>query len=618
MTQKPYGQPTREAPNPLLSLLGIFFHGAMLFIVPFVVGGVGGMFLEVSEVVETGSTLVALSFLFIAPMFIAQMLGVVAKTWREVAFLKRRGEVTARRVLDAAHQNVRILTARGYFVLVSGVIFVLLALGLHWASLGVVAVASLTLFYMVTGTAVFLSAFMVRTFEAGMGRRRAGIRREYHPSVGRTGQAIEERFLLERVPILPGFYLLIQDDLPERLMTEIRHVVPPRAASKQLTLSSWIRRTPRGQYHTGPARVWYVDMVGMTRVNVASLATGTLKIMPTVRSVEIIEPPRTNIVEPDILTKPNKFPTEDFFRFREYLPGDDTRRLHWKISMRVGQLQVRIPESREISANRVMLALDTWVPPDWLKHTAIIDDLLDALVDVWISTAHRLKEQGEHVTLIATLPDEEGVLRREVIDCNRVDRSKWLDAGARARWQSEEDVLGLFSGDDSLDDLEFMVVLTSRLSAPPPDPLPGRQTTWIYLHPGDTMGPEPPSLSDLWFDFRDEGEQTAAQRLLRVLRLPYPAGSEENALAYRVRHFRRRMKAREDRLFIRRKVKQHGDGAFAAMLARPDVVYRMQVLANHYRLVGVSAGDGGPPREVPPPPPPAHLGQPQGGRTDVG
>ncbi|MEL6180971.1 MAG: DUF58 domain-containing protein, partial [Myxococcota bacterium] len=310
-------------------------------------------------------------------------------------------------------------------------------------------------------------------------------------------------------------------------------------------------------------------------------------------------PPQTQRVEPDILTRPNKFPTEDFFRFREYLPGDDTRRLHWKLSMRVGQLQVRLPEAREISANRVVLALDTWIPDTWLRHTEVIDDLLDALIDVWISIAHRLKEQGEHVTLLATLPNEEGQLHRESIDCNRVDRSKWLDAGARARWQSEQEIWSLFD-DEGSQDMEHMVILTSSLSPPPPNPMPGRRTTWIYLHPRDTIGPPPPDLTELWLNFRDEGEMTEIQRAMRFFQLPHSAGSEENALNHRIRHMLRRMRKREARLFVHRKVQEHGDAAFGAMLARPDVVYRMEVLPTHYRLIGISDGGGGAPRELPP------------------
>ncbi len=581
-----------------MALWGIFFHGVMLFVLPFIVGGIAGAFLEVSQVTDTLGDLGKIAFVCIAPIFLAQFVGIVAKTAREVKFLRAGGELSVRTALDAAYRNTRLLTSRGYFVFFSGVVFVLLALAFQWASLGVLAVTSLLLFYIVTGASVFLSAYLVRTFKAGMGRHASGIRREFHPTVGRCGETIEEKFHLTKVPILPGYFLAIEDRLPERLDTDVRHVIPPKAKRQTVTVTSVVRLTPRGTYFAGPARIWYQDMLGLTRINVASMATAQMKLLPKLSRVEIIEPPRSPLEEPDVLTKPNKFPTEDYFRFREYHAGDDTRRLHWKLSMRVGQLQIRLPESREITARKVVLALDTYVPPAWLERTEIIDNLLDALVDVWISTADRLIKQGEHVSLVAALHNEEGTLQREDVVCHKGARPRWLDAGARAAWQSKMDVFDLFKEDDATPEEAFMVVLTSRLSPIPPDPLPGRRTTWIYLHPKDTIGPPPPGAFELWLNWNDASELSEFDKLLRFVQLPHPAGSDENALGKRVSHFRQRMARRDKHAFIQKEVVKAGERAFSGMLSRPDVVYRMKVNPGHYTLVGVSNGGDGPTRDI--------------------
>jgi uncharacterized protein (DUF58 family) len=202
---------------------------------------------------------------------------------------------------------------------------------------------------------------------------------------------VVETFHLHRVPIMPGFFLAIQDELPPRLATETRHVVPPKARTTPVAASAQVRATPRGTYQAGPARIWYSDLLGLTRVNVASLATAQLKILPSVRTVEILEPPRTPLEEPDILTRPDKFPTEDYFRFREYQSGDDTRRLHWKLSMRVGQMQVRLPETREINAKKILIALDTFAADRRLADLTPPSSTISstALVDVWVSIASR-------------------------------------------------------------------------------------------------------------------------------------------------------------------------------------------------------------------------------------
>jgi uncharacterized protein (DUF58 family) len=581
-----------RATHPVKALWGIFFHGVMLFFIPFLVGGLAGAFLEVSQVAETLGFLGQIALVMMAPLFLAQVIGVGLKTWRELRYLRSSDKLDLETLLDATYRNARILTSRGYAVFASGIFFVLLALGFQWASLGVIAVASLLLFYVVTGVSVFLSAFLVRTFEAGLGRDQAGIRREFHPTVARCGDSVEEQFQLRRVPILPGYFLAIEDELPDRLETLVRHVVPPSAKRALVTVSTFVRRTPRGTYEAGPARIWYQDMLGLTQISVASLATARLKVLPSVRSVEITEPPRSPLQEPDILTRPHRFPSEDFFRFREYQSGDDTRRLHWKLSMRVGQLQVRLPEAREINARKIFLALDTWLPGEWMTRTAVIDDLMDALVDVWISLADELTARGEHVTLVAALADEAtGVVGRVTQDCGRSNRAQWLDAGARAAWQPQMETFSLFDADATPED-SYMIVLTSRLAAVPPDPLPGRQTTWIYLHPGDTIGPEPPSVNELWFDWQDKGAVSDGERFLRLVQLPHPAGSDENAFSKRVAHFLRRKERRDKRAWVRQQVIRSGDAALGSLRARPDALYRMKVLGDRYRLEGINGAGG--------------------------
>jgi hypothetical protein len=134
-----------------------------------------------------------------------------------------------------------------------------------------------------------------------------------------------------------------------------------------------LRVTPRGLYQLGPAEVYYQDMLGLTRISLASLATAELKVLPRFRPLEIREPPRSRLQSPDVITRPHRFATEDHFRFREYAAGDDTRRIHWKLSVRSGHLTIRQPETREISTKNVLLVLDTFLPAG-----RMLDDVAEA------------------------------------------------------------------------------------------------------------------------------------------------------------------------------------------------------------------------------------------------
>ncbi len=567
--------------HPLLALAGILFHGGMVFVLPVLVGVVASLLLDVGEVVETGLGLAIGAAVVVGPSFVALLAGVAFKTLQELSYLRRTGQLDAISLLGAVHRHLAIVTAQGYVVLAAGVVFVVLSLGFKWASLGVLAVLSLVLFYWIVGASVFLSAFMVRTFAWGVGRERSGIRRELSPAVVQSGDEVEERFHLTRVPVFPGYRLLIHDELPRRLQTESRYIATPAASRATVTLAGLIGQTPRGRYQVGPAAIQYQDALGMTQVSVASLATAQLTVLPRVRPVRVIQPPAVHDEEPDLLTIRHHLATEDYYRFRDYVPGDDTRRIHWKLSMRAGRLQVRLPESKEISHRRILLAIDTCLPRVSMRDRPVLDDLLDRLVEAWVSLADSMVRDGEQVTVIAAVPGDGGTAV-ERLRCRRSAGAPWLALGARVEWQDRIDLEGLFP-DDEGEHTDDLVVVSARIGAPPPAPLPGRRVTWIYLFAEDVLDPAPPGPFQRWIGAE---EVTAGRLMARAFLLPHAAGSTLNMPHRRLIAFARTLD-RDARLRrARAGAIASSRGVFAALMQRPDAVYRMEAGARHYVLRG--------------------------------
>ena len=398
------GLPHQKARHPLITLPLLLFQLLGMFILPFLVGLVGALFLEVSEVAETAPALLLITLCVLAPVLLAQLVGLVLKSRREFRWWRERGGLTVRRALDVLATHAGVVTLRGWSLLVLGCLMTLVALGLQWASFGLIAVFGLLLFYLVTGWSLFVSTFLVRTFERGLGRADATINRRMEPAVVHVGDEVEEVWTFRRVPVPAGYRLLIEDPNHPRLQTESRYMVGQQARRGELTLRGRLRVTPRGYYEVGPARLWYQDLLGITQVSVASVATAALKVLPRIKQAHVIEPPRVQSSEPDVLTKPHRFPTEDLFRFREFGVGDDTRRIHWRLSLKHGRLQVRVPETREITTQDVLLVLDSFVPAE-LKQAAErgAEPVLDALVDAWLSLAVELVQRGDRVTLLAAV-----------------------------------------------------------------------------------------------------------------------------------------------------------------------------------------------------------------------
>ncbi len=586
-----YVDPLEEGTyEPAESIVRIAGNVGLLFVLPFLVVSSGLTLFETGQVKETSGSFGLFAGLFLTPLFLVQLLGTVRKARTQIALLRKAQALTRRTRLDAIARAASILTPRGLLVLVTGLAFLLLSLAYKWADLGVIAVLALSAFYLVTSATSFLSAFAVKSFAGNLLERGAIVHRQFVPGVARAGDPVKDALDIKGVPVPPGFFLTLGGSLPPRLATEIRHVILPKSREERLSLSAHVRRVPRGTYDVPALRIAFTDLLGFTSAAVASLATARLRVLPAVRPAEVVAPPPTNTEEPDILSRPHRFPTEDLFRFREYVAGDDTRRIHWEMSLRAGRMIVKTPDSRETSAKRVVVALDAWVPPDWLDHIAVIDDALDSLVEAWLALGQKLVEQGEKVTLLLVCRAEDGTLRPELVTASG-NHAHALDAGARAEWQASfriEDVLD-FGMKGQRDEITFdnAIVVTMRLE-PPSMPRVARETTWVYYDPGDALGPLPKSTFQTWVDHDDTGRTASfGEFAKRALFLPHPVGAEENGLFARVKQLERRLEDRSHRLALRWRAVATGRTALNALLALPDAVYRLEVHAGRHRLVGL-------------------------------
>lgn len=583
--------------EPAEAIFRIAAHVGLIFLLPYLVMSGGFTLFETSEVKDTAGKLGVFSLLFLAPLLLIQVVATVRKARAQIDLLRRASALTPRTRLDAIARAAAILTPRGVLVLLTGLAFLMLSLAYQWAELGVISVLALSAFYLVTSISAFLSSFIVRRFSSNLLERGAVVHRRYEPGVARAGDSVRDTLDVKGVPVPPGFFLTLAGALPPRLATEVRHVVPPKSREERLALSVLLKRTPRGTYDAPPLRIAFTDLLGMTSASVASLATARLRVLPAVRPAEVVAPPPTNTEEPDILSRPHRFPTEDLFRFREYVAGDDTRRIHWEMSLRAGRMIVKTPDSKESSAKRVVVALDTWVPADWLDHTAVIDDALDALVEAWLAIAQRLVEQGEKVTLLLVARADDGTIRPEIVAATG-NHAHALDAGARAEWQTaypieqvlDQGVLGQNRDRRRASDeaaFDNAIVVTMRLAAPSL-PRVARETTWVYYDPDDALGPQPRGVFETWIDYDDTGRKATFRELARrALFLPHPVGAEENGLVARMKGLERRLEDRAHRLALRWRAVAIGRNVLSMLLALPDAVYKLEVAGGQHRLVGL-------------------------------
>lgn len=521
----------------LYRLLRAGMHTALLFVLPWLTGALVGMVFDVREVAETKGRFATLFSVVIVPLLVLQLAAIGVKVGREIRVRRAEGARGAKVVVDAVDRHVRVLTGRGMGMAAVSMVMVGLALALKWGQLGVLAVAGFGIMYIASTAATIISAFAVRAFDDRVRRGRGAIDREMSPTVVDAGDPVEERFMLARVPVPPGFRIHIEEGLPSRLGGDTRFALDRSVSRAEVTVSAPLPRTPRGLYKLGPAEIWYEDVLGLTRVYVASRATASLRALPRLRPVVFERNPRSMTKAEGPLSMLSPRATEEHFRTRQYVAGDDLRRVHWKQSINTGQLIVRVPESVPFAPSRVRLVLDTYLPPGWrmaahaggrrlrdgeravARAPEVLDDVLDLLVEGWIGLAHTLLKRGEAVSLVTAVRDGDRTVVRE-IECKRGEERKWRAVGSDVVWQNDFPLEALFASVPALPSSRgkpgTSVIVSAGLWVGGGRPAPG---TSFVVADGSTVVPDVPK--DEWGPVK------------RFFFFDYPVGAEDNRIDWR-------------------------------------------------------------------------------------
>ena len=174
-----------------------------------------------------------------------------------------------------------------------------------------------------------------------------------------------------------------------------RFVVGPQSAGAEFRATYIVPTAQRGIQKVGPLLATVADPLGLVR---RSWPIGPItEIVVCPRLHEVGPPHRGGGGEPaahaDGPRAPALEPLGEFLTLRDYEPGDDPRRVHWRASARVGELLVRQDEAA--SPGRVVLLLDT--RPHVHDH-----DSFELAVEAVASLAVRLQRDHAPVEVTAT------------------------------------------------------------------------------------------------------------------------------------------------------------------------------------------------------------------------
>ena len=186
-------------------------------------------------------------------------------------------------------------------------------------------------------------------------RRRLEAERSTLPSRMRVGQSANVEVTVRAPRRLRAFVL--EEHVPSLLSDAVRVPVATVGGGQEFAHTYTIRPTLRGIYKLGPIAAEWTDPFGLARHQ--QVLTDPIDVIVHPSTDAIFDRPLTRMWEDPPFRPPVSKPWPQGFEFygmRDYIPGDDPRRIVWTAAARTGRYLVR--ESEQGITDRITLVID--------------------------------------------------------------------------------------------------------------------------------------------------------------------------------------------------------------------------------------------------------------------
>ncbi|QDW63087.1 DUF58 domain-containing protein [Oerskovia sp. KBS0722] len=287
-------------------------------------------------------------------------------------------------------------TARGTAVLAASL--VLVGTGTALGLTDVVGLGAAGLLVVATAWAWM----MLRRIDRGRGALRVSRRIEPDPAV--RGTQVTTRLLVSPVsPNATSLGRLARLQISEQAAAELCEHDALRAQvvshPDRIAVRYRIRPEHRGRWPLGPVLTSRVDLFGLVRAGQPLGDASTVSVRPRTTELAV----RGSRAFGDLARSRNgaRTSSSDDSVLREYVAGDDPRRVHWATAARRGQLMVRTDENAGMASVTVLLDRGVLPPPDTDRSSMAAQDG-EWAVEAAASVAVTLLGAGHPVRLVAS------------------------------------------------------------------------------------------------------------------------------------------------------------------------------------------------------------------------
>ena len=179
-----------------------------------------------------------------------------------------------------------------------------------------------------------------------VGRHDLEISRRITPERARAHQPITVTLEVKnngrgRAPLV-----MLEDKMPTGISGRARFVLPAVEADGHRETSVEVRPEQRGRYEVGPLAMEIADPFGLARVRSEGLGPSEFIVHPRVdKLVMPRDAGERRSTSRASLRQPTGPQGEDFYTIREYVEGDDLRKIHWGSTAKRGRYMIRHEET---------------------------------------------------------------------------------------------------------------------------------------------------------------------------------------------------------------------------------------------------------------------------------
>jgi uncharacterized protein (DUF58 family) len=238
---------------------------------------------------------------------------------------------------------------------------------------------------------------LIATVIVNSRRHQLEVQRTVMPERARAGQPVEVKLALSNKGRGSAPLLLLDDHVPLELAGNARFALNGVEPGGERETTYELRPPRRGRFEIGPLDISFVDPFGLAQTHTEVTGSTPLLVYPRIETLSL---PRDlgqrRSMSVSALRQLSGARGEDFYTLREYVEGDDLRKIHWPSTAKRGRPMIRQEETPWHTRASILID-DRHNPQDGFNESSSFERSVEAaasLADLYHRSAYTFRVMG--------------------------------------------------------------------------------------------------------------------------------------------------------------------------------------------------------------------------------